>query len=207
MATDATDHWERVYGDKSADRVSWYQALPRQSLDLVAATGAPRDAGIIDIGGGASALAGCLLDRGYTDLAVADISAAAMKHAQSALGPRADAIDWIVADVRDHDFARQYDIWHDRAVFHFMVEPEHRAQYLATLGQGLRPGGHVILATFGPQGPQQCSNLPVARYDESGLEAALGDEFDLRSSHLDVHETPGGAGQQFIYAWFRRRPV
>jgi ubiquinone/menaquinone biosynthesis C-methylase UbiE len=161
------------------------------------------DAPIIDLGGGASALAGALLNRGYLDLTVADISEAALETAKRSLGDRADAITWVKADVRDHDFGRRFAAWHDRAVFHFMAEPEDRSAYLDTLRRSLAPGGHVIVATFGPAGPTRCSGLPVARYGSDDLREAFDGVAGLVDSHLEEHRTPSGKPQQFLYAHLR----
>lgn len=204
MTRDAADHWRQAHAEKSPEEQGWYEPVPQRSIDLVRATGLPPEAGIIDVGGGASALAEHLLKAGCTDLTVADISAVALEEARGRLGGPGEEIEWILADVRDHDFARQYDLWHDRALFHFMVEPEDREAYLRTLARTLRPGGHLVLATFGPQGPEQCSGLPVARYDDDGLAQTLGAELVLRSSSLVLHHTPAGASQQFLYSLFRR---
>ena len=197
-------HWESTYATKATDRVSWYEARPDRSLELIRATGVIHDAGILDIGGGAWSLAGQLLAMGYTDLAVADISPAALAHAKAALGSQATRIAWIEADVRSHDFGRVYDLWHDRAVFHFMVSAADREGYLEVLRRTLRPGGHPLIATFGPQGPKQCSGLPVQRYSAQELQRVLGEDFELVSSSLATHSTPSGAPQQFLHAHFRR---
>ena len=185
--------------------MSWYEPLPKRSLELIGATGLGHDASILDVGGGASSLAAELLAMGYTDLTVADISTTALAHAQTALGPSAARITWIEGDIRTHDFGRRYDLWHDRAVFHFMVDAADRKGYLDVLRKTLRPGGHLILATFGPQGPTQCSGLPINRYGADDVQRILGDEFALASSSLVIHRTPSGGSQQFHYAHLLRR--
>lgn len=197
-------HWESTYSAKLTDEVSWYEPRPDRSLELIRATAVSHDAGILDVGGGASSLAAQLLGMGYTDLAVADISQAALTHAQAALGNDATRIAWIEADVRAHDFGRAYDLWHDRAVFHFMVSAADREGYLEVLRRTLRRGGHLLIATFGPQGPEQCSGLPVRRYSAEELQRVLGEDFELVSSSLATHSTPSGAGQQFLYAHLHR---
>ena len=202
---DAERHWQQVYEEREPDQVSWFEATPERSLALIEATGLPKEAGIVDVGGGASALAGELLHAGYSDITVAEISTVALERAQTAVGDRAQEIDWVTADVREHDFGRQFDLWHDRAVFHFMVEPADREAYLSTLGRALRPGGHLIIATFGPEGPTQCSGLPVRRYSADDLSAWLGAEFEREDDELVAHETPSGNQQQFLYARFRRK--
>ncbi len=197
-------HWESTYATKGTDEVSWYEPRPQLSLELIQATGVDHNAGILDVGGGASSLAAQLLGLGYTDLAVADISQAALAHAKAELGSDAARVTWIEADVRTYDFRRGYDVWHDRAVFHFMVNAADREGYLEVLRRTLRPGGHLLIATFGPQGPTQCSGLPVRRYSAQELQRVLGQDFELVSSSLAAHSTPSGAAQQFLYAHFRR---
>ena len=202
---DAERHWQQVYEARAPDQVSWFEATPERSLALIGATGLPKDAGIVDVGGGASALAGELLRAGYTDITVIDLSAAALEQARKDIGGRAQEIDWVTDDVRVHDFGRQFDLWHDRALFHFMVEPSDREAYLATLGRALRPAGHLIIATFGPEGPTQCSGLAVRRYSADDLSAWLGAEFECEDDELVAHETPSGNRQQFLNARFRRK--
>jgi len=199
-------HWENTYSEKTPEKVSWYEPRPQRSLELIQATGLGREAGILDVGGGASGLAAQLLSMGYTDLTVADISATALAHAQAELAGDAARVSWVEADVRTHDFGRRYDLWHDRAVFHFMVSAANRDGYLNVLRTTLRPGSHLIIATFGPQGPTQCSGLPVQRYSAEELQRVLGEDFELVSSSLAVHQTPSGASQQFLYAHLLRRP-
>jgi SAM-dependent methyltransferase len=197
---DVEAHWQEVYEQNAPNQVSWFEALPTQSLELIEEAKVDRGAALIDVGGGESRLAGELLDRGYTDVTVADISPAALEKVRSELGERAGAVEWIVADVREHDFGRQFDLWHDRAVFHFMVEPAERYAYLAALERALAPGGHVVIATFGPEGPTECSGLPVLRYDAEELIETLGSNYRLLSSVLYDHRTPSGSSQQLLYA-------
>jgi len=199
-------HWEDRYSSKAVEELSWYEPHPQRSLELIQATGLGHEARILDVGGGASGLAAHLLGMGYTDVTVADISSAALAHAREALGGDAARVAWVEADVRTHDFGRLYDLWHDRAVFHFMVSAADRAGYLNVLRRTLRPGGHLIIATFGPQGPTQCSGLPVQRYSAEDLESVLGADFTLASSSLSTHSTPSGARQQFLHAHLLRRP-
>lgn len=199
-------HWQRVYSDRSPQEVSWYEPTPRVSLEMIGEAGLAPDAAILDAGGGASGLAGHLLAAGFTDITVADISAAALRRARENLGPEAERIAWLQADLRTHRFDRRFDLWHDRAVLHFMVDPADRAAYLETLRGALRPGGHLVVATFGPEGPTRCSGLPVGRYDAAELAALLGDELTLRSSRLLEHRTPSGSTQQFLYAHLIRDP-
>jgi SAM-dependent methyltransferase len=204
--TESEAHWQRLWAEKAPNEVSWFQARPALSLELVREADVAEDAPIIDVGGGASALAGELLRAGYTDVTVADVAASALQRARADLGERADEVEWVVADVRNHRFARTYELWHDRAVFHFMVEEADRLAYLDSMRSALRPGGHLILVTFGPQGPSRCSGLPVARYGAESLGEILGPEFGLECSRFEAHRTPSGAEQQFVYARFRRAP-
>jgi SAM-dependent methyltransferase len=193
----ARDHWARVYADKEPDRVSWYEAVPRASLAAIDRLGLPSDAPILDVGGGASRLAQELVRRGHTDVTVADISARALERARQGFA-ESGRVEWVEGDIREHDFGRRFAVWHDRAVFHFMVSPEDRERYLATMRRSVETDGHVLIATFGPDGPTRCSGLPVARYGADELAEAVG--FRLVSSHLENHLTPGGATQQFLYA-------
>jgi 2-polyprenyl-3-methyl-5-hydroxy-6-metoxy-1,4-benzoquinol methylase len=204
MTTDRA-HWEHVYAEREPDEVSWYEPTPDTSLTLIREAGLPADAAILDVGGGVSRLAGALLAAGYSDVTVADISAAALRRAQTELGDDAKGVTWVEADVRDHDFGRRYDLWHDRAVLHFMVAPGDREAYVDTLERTVQPGGHVIVATFGPDGPTRCSALPVARYGAPEVSRLLGDGFEPLSSMLRVHRTPSGSEQQFLHAHLRRR--
>ena len=158
------------------------------------------DAPILDVGGGASGLAGELLARGYSDLTVADLSRAALEIAKDALGAARDRVTWVAADVRDHDFGRRFAVWHDRAVFHFMTNAADRTAYLETVRKSLLPGGDLIVATFGPQGPTSCSGLPVVRYGVDDLRDSFAGVAKLVDSDLHDHETPSGTTQQFLYA-------
>ena len=198
------EHWDSVYASKGDADVSWTETNPRTSLSLInearPAGGAAR---IIDVGGGTSVLADRLLDAGYT-VAVLDISAAALAKARTHLGARADQVRWIVADVTADPELVTFDVWHDRAVFHFLTEPAGRAAYVALLSRTVPVGGHVIIATFAPDGPQQCSGLPVQRYDGQRLAAELGEGFDLLKSAPETHLTPWGKPQSFQYSVFRR---
>ncbi|MGH2838410.1 MAG: class I SAM-dependent methyltransferase [Thermoleophilaceae bacterium] len=173
--------------------------MPRASLTAIESVGLSLDAPILDIGGGASRLAEELVRRGHTDVTVADISAKALERARERF-PDADQVDWVVADVRDHDFGRRFAVWHDRALFHFMTSQEERDAYLATMERSLQLEGHAVIATFGPEGPTRCSRLPVERYGPDELAVALGDRFRLLSCHLEKHRTPRGATQQLLYA-------
>jgi len=184
--------------------VSWYQANPKWSLALLDVAGATRDTKIVDVGGGASRLVDCLLDRGFTDLTVLDIAQRALTQAQERLGDRARAVRWIEADVTRFEPSERWQIWHDRAVFHFLTAARDRAAYRRTLIDSLVPGGHAIIATFGPQGPTRCSGLDVVRYNTARLLAELRPGLDLVSEREELHRTPGGVEQQFVYALFRK---
>lgn len=199
-------HWEKVYAEKSPKEVSWYQPRPERSLALIQATGLGPEAALIDVGGGASTLVDNLLQSGYRDLAVLDISGAALAHTRQRLGPAAAEVAWYEADVTEFRPPRAFDIWHDRAVFHFLTEAADRAAYLEALRAGLRPGGHLILATFALDGPEKCSGLPVQRYDAAALAATLGADFELLGEESEAHLTPAEATQRFGYFHFRRRP-
>jgi SAM-dependent methyltransferase len=198
-------HWQQVYEERDPDEVSWFEQTPERSLAMIEGAVPHKDAAIIDVGGGASRLAGELLRRGYGDITIADISAEALEQARRELGERADEVVWVQADVRDQAFGRRFDLWHDRAVFHFMVDDADREAYLATLRDSVSLEGQVIIATFGPEGPEQCSGLPVRRYGADELAAQLGPQFDLVDSELGVHETPSGYEQQFLWAHFRAK--
>lgn len=197
------EHWEQVYQARQHDEVSWYQAHPATSLRFIEASGLPRDAPIVDVGGGASRLVDCLLERGFNDLTVIDVAPSALQQARARLGERADGVDWIEADVTAFSPSRRYHLWHDRAVFHFLVTDEARAAYLAALRAGLAPGGTLVLAAFATGGPRRCSGLPVRQYDGPTLCAEFGDEFELLDATRTVHHTPGDIEQ--LFAWFRLR--
>jgi SAM-dependent methyltransferase len=198
-------HWEQVYTSRDETEVSWFQDNPTPSLELIELTRRGRDTGIIDIGGGASRLADGLLERGFRDLTVLDISAAALDLAALRLGRRASRVQWIVADVTEWQPSRRFDIWHDRAVFHFLVEPADRAAYVARLRSALVPGGHAIIATFATDGPDTCSGLPVRRYDAALLATELGAEFLLVESRPHDHLTPWNSSQRFQFSVFQKQ--
>lgn len=198
-------HWETVYTTKSTDSVSWFQPHASLSLDLIRATGLGKDAGIIDVGGGASTLVDDLLANGYSDLTVLDLSAHAMEAARKRLGKDECRVRWIEADITEVDLpAKRYDIWHDRAVFHFLTTPEQREAYVQTVFRSVKPGGHVIVATFAEDGPEQCSGLPVMRYRPEELHDQFGEAFTLLKHQKEAHHTPAGKVQQFVYCYCRR---
>jgi len=196
------EHWEAVHGQKAADQVSWYRPHPERSLVLIDGARLSKAAAVIDVGGGASTLVDDLLERGYSDLTVLDISSTAISAARERLGPRAGAVSWIVADITRFEIPEhRYDFWHDRAVFHFLREGETRRRYVAAVRRGLKPGGHIVVATFGPAGPGRCSGLEVMRYSADELHAQFGRTFQKLSSFTEVHRTPSGAEQEFVYCY------
>ena len=197
-------HWEKVYETKAPEDVSWFQIRPALSLKLIAATGLGKDQGIIDVGGGASALVDFLLDAGFTKPAVLDISAASLTHAQKRLGAKAGNVEWFAADVTEFYPPRRFNLWHDRAVFHFLTDKADRQKYVETLSRTLTADGHVIIATFATDGPSKCSGLDVARYDAPGLCAELGNEFRLVEQVDETHVTPWSTEQKFTYFRFAR---
>ena len=204
-AMDARRHWNSIYATRSPDGVSWYRPHLDRSLELIESTGLPHDAPILDVGCGASTLAGDLLQRGYTDVTVLDVSEEALRVARTRLGPRAEYVRWIRADVTDGGLpAHAFRLWHDRAVFHFLLDADVRARYVAAMKTSVAPGGCVLIATFGPNGPKTCSGLPVRRYDAEALAAALGADFVRIGDSIEMHMTPTGAPQEFVYGLFRR---
>ncbi|MBX5002251.1 class I SAM-dependent methyltransferase [Rhizobium lentis] len=204
--TDAKrEHWDEVYRTKAADSVSWYQPTPEPSLRALDEMQLPAAAALIDVGGGASSLVDCLIERGWSDLTVLDIAAPALDVAKARLQGDAIRVGWIVADVTVWRPSRRYDLWHDRAVFHFLTEPQQRLAYRRALETCTAPGSVVIIATFAPDGPERCSGLPVQRYDATALAAELGSAFALEREWREEHTTPGGGLQPFQWCVFRRR--
>lgn len=201
------DHWERVYTTKAADAVSWFQQEPLPSLDMIAAAGVGPDAAIVDIGGGASLLVDRLLDRGFTRLTVLDVSEHALALSKTRLGARAGRIAWVVHDATSWEPPPDaFALWHDRAVFHFLVDADDRHGYLRALDRGLAPGGFAVFATFAPSGPEQCSGLPVRRYSAATLQATLGPGYELIKTAPETHTTPAGNRQDFVWCLFRKVP-
>jgi trans-aconitate methyltransferase len=197
-------HWENVYTTKGENEVSWFQQSPAPSLELIVQAGAAGNSAIIDIGGGASRLVDHLVEQGFEDVTVLDLSDAALKAAKARLGVRADRVRWLVADATIWEPMKRYDIWHDRAAFHFLTDASDRAAYIARLGRGLKIGGHAIIATFAPDGPEKCSGLPVARYDSASLGRTLGAAFKLEHTQRHEHATPWDSRQIFQFSIFRR---
>ena len=201
---DRKQHWETVYGNKLAQQTSWYQKEPRLSLLMVANAELDHGAAMIDVGGGASLLVDYLLGLGYRDLSVLDISRAALDQARTRLGEAASRINWIEADVTSYVADRQFDLWHDRAAFHFLTAKEDRLQYIQVLRKSLAPGGQAIMAAFAPRGPEKCSGLAIVRYDAVKLGDELGSEFILEEQEEESHLTPANREQLFNFFRFRR---
>ena len=199
---DAKTHWEKVYRTKQPEEVSWYRPHLDVSLQLIEEASPNPDAQIIDVGGGESTLVDDLLIRGYHNLSVLDVSSIALDVAQERLGDQADTVSWRCGDVTRTAFTRhQYDVWHDRAVFHFLTEPADRAAYVRQVAHAVKPDGHVIVATFGPEGPTQCSGLNVVRYDADALHGEFGTGFQLVKHLTELHQTPTRSIQQFTYCY------
>lgn len=198
-------HWNAVYRTKPSDSVSWYQPSPEPSLRALERFGVPRSASLIDVGGGASNLVDALIQRGWSDLSVLDIAAPALEVAKARLGEAATSVQWQVADITSWVPDRSYDVWHDRAVFHFLTGADQRAAYRRALREGVAPGGLILMATFALNGPERCSGLPVQRYDPAGLSRELGPAFELVDDWCEEHTTPAGNKQAFNWCAFRRR--
>jgi trans-aconitate methyltransferase len=198
-------HWEKVYASKGENEVSWFQENPAPSLDLIAKAGATAASAVIDVGGGASRLVDALIEDGFRAVTVLDLSEAALMAAKARLGSLADQVQWVVADVTAWEpQAAAYDVWHDRAAFHFLTEERDRTAYVTRLTKAVKPGGHAIIATFAPDGPERCSGLPVERYDAQSLGRAVGDAFELVETLRHEHRTPWGSEQRFQFSLFRR---
>ena len=197
---DTRTHWEKVYGSKAANQVSWYSPHLETSIVLIKRAADDRAASIIDVGAGASTLVDDLIVAGYRNLTVLDISQAAIEMAKSRLGKASDLVKWFCADVTQGNFhAHSYDVWHDRAVFHFLTRAEERLAYVRNVTWAVKPGGHVIVSTFGLEGPEKCSGLDVLRYDAESLHDQFGTRFRLIESAKELHHTPFGTTQQFLY--------
>jgi len=198
-------HWEHVYSSKAATAVSWFQEHAQKSLQLIRATQVPLTASIIDIGGGASTLVDDLLTAGYRSITVLDLSVAALAAARARPRMSYASVRWLVADITEVVLPlHAYDVWHDRAVFHFLITPEQRQAYVRAALHAVKPGGHVIVATFADDGPSQCSGLPVMRYHADELAAEFGESFALVQHEKEAHHTPFGTVQQFLYCHFRK---
>ena len=196
---DVQSHWERIYTEKAPTGVSWYRSHLETSFSLIERI-ASKDSSIIEVGGGEATLVDDLLSHGYRNLTVLDISLKAIEDNKKRLGDTSERVCWLVADIRHAELPRSaYDVWHDRAVFHFLTKESDRAAYVRQVAHALKPGGHVIMSTFGPEGPTKCSGLDVVRYDAKSLHGEFGVHFHLLESLKELHETPFGTVQQFLY--------
>jgi 2-polyprenyl-3-methyl-5-hydroxy-6-metoxy-1,4-benzoquinol methylase len=199
---DAKTHWEKVYTTKEPEAVSWYRPHLETSLALIERAAAGYSASIIDVGGGESTLVDDLLARGYEDITVLDVSQTAIDVTKKRLGLAAEQIHWLLADITEAQLGPgAYDVWHDRAVFHFLTATEHRTAYVRQVGHAVKPDGHVIVSTFGPEGPTKCSGLDVIRYDAESLHGQFGVRFRLVESSKELHRTPFGTTQQFLFCY------
>jgi len=205
VLVDGKEHWESVYRNKQPTEVSWYQARAELSAQIIKLVVRDHAAPIIDVGGGASVLTSELYAAGYTDLTVLDLAGAALAAARSTLGPNAPRVHWIEADILTADLPPAcYEFWHDRAVFHFLTDTSARSAYVRQACHAVRPGGHVLIATFAEDGPTRCSGLDVVRYSPAALAAELGSGLAFVASRREAHQTPSGAVQSFSYSVFRR---
>ena len=198
------EHWEQVYSSKPADRLGWYKPRLQTSLDWISALGLEPDTPVIDIGGGASTLIDDLLGQGFSAITVLDIAEPALALLRTRLGDKAAVVTWLCGDITSMELPEDaFGLWHDRAVFHFLTEASDRERYKANLTRSLRSGGHLIIGTFAPEAPPKCSGLPVQRYDLELLCDTLGDEFELQQHRKEMHITPGGVEQMYLYCEFR----
>lgn len=198
-------HWEDIYEAKAPNQVSWYQEHAQYSLQYIQNTGIQKTDQIIDIGGGASTLVDDLLVAGFLNISVLDISQAALQVARERLGARAKDVTWIEGDITQAELPYQaYDVWHDRAVFHFLTQAADRGRYIDVVKHAVRKGGHVIIATFATDGPDRCSGLEVMRYSPESLHAEFGEGFEVVDSTHETHQTPFGTEQKFIYCYCRK---
>jgi len=199
------EHWEKVYLTNQPDKLGWYKPHLETSLKWIKELDLSEDSNIIDVGGGASMLVDDLLNEVYRSITVVDLSKKALALAKERLGERAKLVTWLEEDITSVPLAaRHYDLWHDRAVFHFLTAPEQRQQYRINLLKALRPGGHLIIAAFAPEAPPKCSGLPVERYSADKLESTLGAKFELKRHKKELHITPGGVEQMYLYCHFRK---
>ena len=197
-------HWESVYSSKAPDAVSWYRPHLELSLDIIERCAGGRSSSIIDVGAGESTLVDDLLSRGYDELTVLDVSKTAIDATRARLGFAAEQVHWMVGDITQISLPSQsFEVWHDRAVFHFLVDPRLRQAYVRSVLNAVKPGGHVIVSTFGPEGPTKCSGLDVMRYDAEALHHEFGRRFRIEESSQELHNTPWGTAQQFVYCCCR----
>jgi ubiquinone/menaquinone biosynthesis C-methylase UbiE len=197
-------HWDAVYTTKAPDRVSWFRPHLDRSLAFLDAAKIEPGAGVIDVGGGASTFVDDALDRGHSNVTVLDLSAAALDRTRERLGERASQVHWVCGDITEVALpAQAYDFWHDRAVFHFLRDPAARAKYVDVVRRALKPGGHIVVATFGPHGPETCSGLEVMRFTPDALHAEFGESFAKVATETERHDTPWGSEQEFVYCYCR----
>ena len=202
------DHWEQVYSTKPTEKLGWYEPHLQTSLSWIKGLSFAVDAPIIDVGGGASTLIDDLLDAGYRSITVLDISEKALSSAKARLGKKVGLVTWLDGDITSVDLpTHSYELWHDRAAFHFLTMLEQQRKYRDNLLKALKPGGHLIIGTFAPEAPPKCSGLPVQRYSPEQLENTLGGEFELKRHHKELHITPGGVEQMYLYCHFRRTTI
>lgn len=198
------EHWENVYDTKGDREVSWYQEAPTTSLDLIVSLNLNKDASIIDIGGGNSNLTGELLKKGYTNLSVLDISTKSLERTKAKLGQDAGKVDWVVSDILDFKSKQQYDLWHDRATFHFLTSGNDIAKYVDIVNHAVKKGGYMIIATFSTSGPTKCSGLDITQYTKEKLKVIFNKGFELIKAFEEVHHTPFNTNQNFIYTLFKK---
>lgn len=201
---DRTQHWENVYQSRDSTEVSWYEPDPKQSLDLILQVIGETRVRVLDVGGGQSFLVDRLLDAGFVQVAVLDISQTAIEATKARLGERSSRVEWIVADITHRDTLGEFDIWHDRAVFHFITDPDDRRHYVELLKRTLPTGGHFIVGTFAKGGPEKCSGLQICQYDAATMQAELGPWFEPVKCSEYIHTTPSGKPQQFFFGVYRR---
>jgi SAM-dependent methyltransferase len=203
---DRKAHWQSVYSTKSENAVSWFEENPAHSLDLISRAGIGQDAAVVDVGGGASRLVDALVARHQAHVSVVDLSSAAFDISRARL-PSSANVEWIVSDITKWRPDRSYDLWHDRAAFHFLTDASEQAAYVKVMSSALKPGGIAIIGTFAPSGPEKCSGLPVARHDASSLSKIFGPQFELLSSEPYRHVTPWNSVQEFQFSIFAKRPI
>ena len=205
MVIDRKTHWDNVYSTRGETGVSWYQSAPRLSLDLIRSVAPAGGGRIIDVGGGASVLVDWLLDVPFEKIAVLDVSETALSTARSRLGERAASVDWIAADITEAQSLGTFDVWHDRAVFHFLTDAADRRRYVELARRTVRPAGHLVIASFADDGPRRCSDLDVCHYNAGSMASELGEGFSLVKQARETHTTPSGCSQAFFYGVFRRQ--
>ncbi len=201
---DRREHWEKIYREKHPDQMSWYQTEPKKSLDLITHARTLLSGNIIDVGGGSSVLVDRLLKTGFKNITVLDISETALESSKKRLGIKAKKVKWVVEDITKFNPTRKFDLWHDRAVFHFLTGEVDRRKYVEALNKALKPGGHLVLASFARRGPSECSNLKVCQYDSASIQRELGIEFKLVKEEQENHITPWMKEQKFVYFLFTK---